>query len=604
MWKKRFPPPLEFFSVLLVTLAFTVANSFHVVTQWLANPDNRVFTGIAHYAEDYFLYISTYAQGAWGSWFWNAQRFTNEPMAATWIYWQNVLFGHIGSWFGLSPFASYNIALMLFVVILSLLWYTLSSKLFISFTARVTSFLFIISASSFYDVGAFIKTGAIHTLGQFWFSPTPAFNRLGGVPHQVFQTILFVLLSLVFTKAVRQNSIHDSRLTTHDDKNVIQLFFSKIENRKSILILLIALTILASTANPIIMLEFVGAAFITTAILLVKDKKITVGRVAPIGIIAGFSLPSALILNAAFKLPILSAAQIWENSQHVVVSFSQFFLSVGPITLFVPFGFFSVSKKLTKAFRSNAQMQQRDNVVTWLFFLTFGLLSLITFFSPIPSLTHTVSVRWLHPAPYALLPLLAAEGVLWITRLLTRASSFVIREKSKDEVLNSKIENRKSRIGLFFLVFLYTLLTLPVLYAQIDARANPVNNAILMSDLNHVPKPVVEALQWLKNQPDTHPVTLMDPSYPYDILVPVFSDKITFTGHPIHTLYDGVKESLRIAFFNKTMSTPQAQQFFRDHRIGYIITKPTTTLRNTYAFIKEIFRNDMFIIYSSGIYDR
>src|SRR3989338_9158322 len=91
----------ERFVVIICIGSITIVNSLHVLTEYLANPPDRLFTAIAHYWTDYFLYISQMAQGSLLS----RHMFTNEPLPPTWIYWFNGLIGALGTRGGLSILA-------------------------------------------------------------------------------------------------------------------------------------------------------------------------------------------------------------------------------------------------------------------------------------------------------------------------------------------------------------------------------------------------------------------------------------------------------------------------------------------------------------------
>ena len=459
---------MEILLVAAVSLLFASTNQLHVITQWFARPAGTYFTGIAHSLPDYFLYTDLMAQGAAGN-LWTAAHFTNEPMAKTWIYWFNALLGWLGNLIGLSPFGTYNVSLFFLVIGLCLLWYYLTKLLYpTNRFLRLTSWIMILTASSFAWNGSL--------LGQFWFSPTPALNRLGGVPHQVFGTIVFLLLAIFFS-------------------------------RKSLF--MIPLAVLASTANPIQMALFLCAAAITT----------TRKNIVPFSILVLLGVAGAWATNRAFDLPVLQAAKAWENAQVVSVSLWQFILSMGPIAFLMPFGIKPFLKEKT--------------VLRMLLF-SYGVLSILVFFSPLPKLLGTANVRWLHPASYGMLGILSSEGLLAISQ--------------------GKIKT--------ILLFMYLLLTIPSLSVQIQARANS-------SDLNYIPIAVIEKLNTIKKT-IRDGVVLTHPSLPYDVLVPTFTGLTSFTGHPIHTLYPNVKEKLRQDFFSGKMTEEQKKQFLSDHNITVI----------------------------------
>lgn len=436
------------FALVISALVITL-NHWHVITAWFSKPQGTYFTGIAHYYADYFLYVSLMAQQ--GFVFTN-HLFTNEPLPPTWIYWLYTILGKLGN-----PFFIYNLTIVIFSIVLLFLWWKVIQQVVATRLTQNIAFLFVATASGF----------AGH---DFWFSPTPALNRLGGVPHQIFQTILLLSVVLLFIK------------------------------RKYVLVSIVAF--FAAVANPIQMF--------LVSIALIITKPITIIYLIP----AAFG---AFLTNAEFSRdPILSAAKAWENNQNITISIWRFILAVGPIVFFVPFGLKQYILKLTPL----------QKIV-----LLYGALSLLMFFSPIPRFFGTSPVRWLSPAAYGILPILAGLGM----------------------------STKTNRLALF--IIFYAIFTLPSLVYQIEARMQAPKS------LNYVPQDVVKQLHAIASDG----VVLTHPSLPYDILVPVFTGNKTFTGHPIHTLYPELKEDLRKNFFSGRMTEEEKKQFIIDHNITTII---------------------------------
>lgn len=500
----------EWLIIGILALIMSSLNLLHVILEWFRNPADRVFTGIAHYFADFFLYAAQMKQGANGSLLYY-HRFTNESVPPTWIYWFNNLLGFIGNLFGLSPFATYNVSLFFLVIVCILLFYYFLIMLYESDRIkRVIALIFILTASPFLLFG---------NAEGLWFSPSLAFNRIGGVPHQVFQTILFILLTMSFS-------------------------------RKSLFI--IPLAVLASSANPIQMLLFILAAFVTTVVLFIKHRDIRAGL--PLIILLAVSFPAAWLTNKQFDSPVLAISKVWETAQWVNRSFPFVLKSIGPILLFIPFGI--------------APFLGKFRPVTILIF-SYAAISFLLFFSPVPALLSTTPIRYLHPASYILLPILAVEGIFALS----------------------------NRIIIIMALLLYSILTIPSFAGELQGRITPATNpGVLMdTEFNHVPLPVVTALTWLGRQPTdpSRPVVLVDSKKRIEILVPAFADKTVFTGHPLHTLYPEVKEKLRRDFFEGSMTEEQKKQFLTNHRIGYIITTPTSVLPS----FKKVFSNDAITIY-------
>lgn len=328
----------------ILSIVLIAANSWHVITQWFINKPHEVFTGIAHYYADYFLYISQIVKAG--------HMYTNENITPTWIYW---FYNTLGLLRG-NPFALYNASLVILSGIVLLLIWKICTKIFPKNT--LMAFLFVTTASNFPNFSSGL-------LGDFWFSPTPALNRLGGVPHQIFQTILLFSIVIIFTQ----------------------------RNFKFRLIFLAVLSFLSGSGSPMQMfLLFIAMALYT----IISTKKYTDL------LIAIPALLGALLTTHEFSTqPILVLAKAWEDAQRLAVSPWQYSMALGPISVLIPFGIRSYIRSLTPL----------KSII-----LFYGTLSLLAFFSPLPSLLHTSATRWISPASFLLLPLLAAEGFQRISK--------------------------------------------------------------------------------------------------------------------------------------------------------------------------------------------
>lgn len=522
-----------------------LSNSWHVISAWIKPIPNTVFTGIAHYYADYFLYVSLMAQKGW---VFTDHLFTNEALSPTWIYWLYTLLGKLGN-----PFVVYTVSIIVFsATLLWLLWHLVRAIFPDKPVSGLTAFLFVTTASNF--------AGG----GDFWFSPTPALNRLGGVPHQIVQTILLLLVVVQFSKSIQHLFSHQvSSIKYHGQKNIFSLTHNTIP--------LILLSFLAAAANPIQMLlitisttcffvldarEGVSIRTVITALAAKNiwgksdsdfdDGRISARRLQRIfityAVLAVPAFVGAYAVNAEFShQPILAAAKIWEDSQRISINLFQFLRALGPIGLLLPFGIIRYVKNLSPL---------------RIFIGIYGIVSTVIFLSPIPGLLSTTPVRWISPASFLLFPLLAAEGLKVVAQLLHRISKKTI-----------------SRTFWFTTILcLYIIATIPSLRNQINARANNPYN------LAHVPNQVVTELQKIKQMSDDS-VVLVDPALPYDVLIPVFTGHKTFTGHPIHTLYPDTKKALRQKYFAGNMTEPEKQQFLMDHHIRWIISKDHESLK-------------------------
>ena len=222
-------------SFVIITTLVVLANSWHVLAAWFMQPEGTYFTGIAHYFADYFLYTSLMAQKGWIV---THHLFTNESLAPTWIYWLYTMLGKFGN-----PFLIYNVSVVVFSILLLFLWWKMIKLIFPKqLVLQYIAFLFVATGSGFAG-------------SEFWFSPLPALNRLGGVPHQIFQTILLLSVILLFT----YESATGKKLSLVDK--------AKLWSGKPygyIAILMAGVSFLAATANPIQMLLLSIAITITS----------------------------------------------------------------------------------------------------------------------------------------------------------------------------------------------------------------------------------------------------------------------------------------------------------------------------------------------------
>jgi len=517
--------------VIFIGISVLIANLWHVISQWIANPPDRYFTWIAHYYGDYFLYVSQIAQGVYGNWIFASHLYTNEPLPATWVYWPNVLMGKIGSILTRSPFVLYNGFLILLVILLLwLVWRVICAMFPKQQATQIVAFLFFVTASNFANIRAFLTRGSLELSGNTWFSPTPALNRLGGVPHQILQTILLITILYLFSR------LPTIIPTTNPTKKIMAIAF-------------IALCFLTATLSPIQMV-LVCFVFIVT-VLIEKNVFMRIPRILVVGAGLGAAWVGAYLVNRAFDTSqLFAAAKLWEKSQSAYPSITTFLWAMGPMIFFIPMGLKEYRKK--------------HSTLKTVVFL-YGAFSLLAFFSPIPRLLGTNNVRWIHPASYMAFPLLASIGLTELSRFLSRY--FARTSRPTPRVSQKKLYS----LFVFLFTLSYLFLTVPALLVQIHARSGQDTATVLYGNLNHVPLPVISAMEALHSLPEKN-VVLTDPTLPYDVLVPIMTNKPSYTGHLVHTLYLEQKGLLRQQFFQGDMTNTRARQFLSNHCISYILT--------------------------------
>lgn len=533
-------------SLILFTLGVVVsiANFWHILSQWWLNPPGRHFTWIAHYYADYFLYVSQIAEGVRGSWIWSKSLYTNESMPDIWVYWPNVLMGRLGSIFTDSPFIIYTASLILMVAVLLCLLSFVTRAVFPRLpVTRIVAFLFCISASNFISIPQLIQNGTITLTNQMWFSPTPALNRLGGVPHQTLQTVLLLTVIILVARIMDTKKSH-----------------------RILVFLFVAVCFLTATVSPIQML--IVALSTLTVMVIKKDDR---SRYVAIGIGLLAAAAGAILVNRAFDAsPLYAAAKVWEATQIIRTNIVDIMLALGPVIVFIPFGI---------------RRFVREATPLRLIFILYGTLSLILFISPVPTLLGTSPTRWIHPASLMVWYLVAAEG--WRISAQQLARRFVTDEAHQKTYTH--------HISFIFLL-LYLVLTIPAIWGQVIARSSQESASALYSDINHVPEGVMRVFAEVKKS--NNGTVLIEPALTYDGLVPILTGNKSFTGHPVHTLYPTTKEQLRIRYFTGVMSEAEARRFINDHEISSVIYS-RSALRTSppYPFLTESFHNDIAVLY-------
>jgi len=513
----------------IIGIFIFLANFWHVIREWTANKPGEAFSGIAHYYQDFFLYSSYIAQGLHGAFPYVRNLYTNEPLPAFWYYWFYAGIGYINRYTGLSAPAAYDLSLAVIIILLITAVFLLVKHVFSDRFTSVTAFLFALTASNMPDLSGYFRSGTAQLIGETWFSPTPALNRLGGVPHQALQTLLFIAMILT----VSRNTVP----TRH-------------------LIVVAGISFISALINPIQTFLFVSSMGLLWAIAgirtIQKEKHISSPFIKSFLGLCAVALPAligALAANAHVRgLQLFTLARTWEMAQPVSLSAWEWYRSLGPIMMLVPLGilpFFS-GKHHTR------------NLLGLYTLLTLG-----AFFSPIPSLTGVARFRWLNPSAHLLFPLLAANGLVW---LLSAGKKYGINRNVTATVL----------------LVLYMTLTVGAIGIQIQDRISPLRTDAVQTQLNHIPIPVRQALASLASLPDTG-VVLTDPSLVYDTVVPAYTAKPSFTGHLVHTLYPATKQQLRSEFFRGGMNSEEIHFFLTNHRIAYILAPSGTLLPSAFT---------------------
>lgn len=309
---KLLSKPLVLF-IILISLLMSVVNSSQYFSGILNTPPDKVYLGTSHFPMDYFLYLNHFFQGAHGAWL-TVNRYTGEPTSPSIIYWSNLLMGKLGGALGLTPDISYNlwVIILTFLVLISA---ALVLKKIFPGQPRLILFGFI------YSTFATSLMNHIYVNGQgmwfpflLWRTPHFAFDRLGNVPHQLLQTILFLWLTLIYFR----------------------------NNKPGPAIMLMVLSVALTTLNPAQTAIFICVAALVEILGFIQGGKVNLSKL----ILLAFPNLLTFIYTGQIlhTLPHLQSL-IWELAQQDKTDILFLLLSMGPISILAISGLPFVDRK-------------------------------------------------------------------------------------------------------------------------------------------------------------------------------------------------------------------------------------------------------------------
>lgn len=384
----------------------TILNSIGIVVGFFNRPTNTVYLGTIHYFEDYFLYINHFFQGAHGA-FLTANRYTNETTPSSILYWTDVVMGKLGALIGLSPIGSYHMWLILLTIITLCVMYVLLLRMFPKSNLHaLLGFLFATLSTSLIN-HIYVNGNPMWYPFQLWKTPHFAFDRLGGVPHQTLQSLLFFVLTI--------------------------LCLLPTVSRKNLTIALIALvSFTLTTLQPIQAMIFL-AVYLTTQIVLYVHKKPT--SVAKLAVLF-FSVTCTFVYMYVLSTTLPhSQARMWDGLQQTTTTLPFLLLSLGPISILFLLGI------LPSILSGNP---------LFLFAIILVVSTYGVFLSPIPHILGISNLRIIFPAIYPFMAVVAVQGVLFIAKKL------------------SKIISIATTINAIMAIFI--LMSLPTLYWEIQQK--------------------------------------------------------------------------------------------------------------------------------------
>jgi hypothetical protein len=198
----------EIIIVLAIGLFSTILASPKFTFQIWRVPKNSVFIGMTTYFEDFYYYLDQFYQGKQGNWL-TENRFSIEHFPATFIYFNHLLLGRIGGWFGWESFQSYNYFGIIFKFLFMLSSYAVIWLIFPkSFRRRISAFLIYLYSTSLPNIT--LKNGKLifDTAQDVFRTENRVLARFGTSPNGMLTNLLFVIIFIYLTVTyIKQKSV-------------------------------------------------------------------------------------------------------------------------------------------------------------------------------------------------------------------------------------------------------------------------------------------------------------------------------------------------------------------------------------------------------------
>lgn len=364
------------FLIIIIALFFTCINSIGLFVGLFHRPAHTVYLGTIHYFEDYFLYINHFFQGSHGAWL-TANRYTSEVTPPSIIYWTDLYMGKLGGLVGFSAITSYHVSLLILTCATILIMYVLLQRMFSkSQTRAFIAFLFALISTSVMN-HIYVDGKPMWYPFQLWKTPHFALDRLGGVPHQTLQSLLFFVLTM--------------------------LCFSKSTSRQKTKLVFLGLVAFSLTSiNPIQAVMFLGAYVATQIVVYIQKKSVPWPKL----IILFLTIAGTFIYMYTLSTTLPhSQARAWDGQQHTTTTLPFLLMSIGPVSLLYLLGIIPA-------------MLSGNAVFLFAVILTLGSYGL--FLSTIPQAIGVSNLRIIFPALYPYIGAIAVYGVFFIAKKLSK----------------------------------------------------------------------------------------------------------------------------------------------------------------------------------------
>lgn len=560
---------------------FSLFNSqFPFIMKIIQTPEGKVNLGTVHFYSDYFYYLSQIIQGK-SSWFYSTILYTSENLRPVLVGWQSVFAGKILTSLGLSVIASYQLLVLLYLLLFIIFSYKVISHIFPDNWGKRVLSLFLFISSTSMPLIKWTQNGIEWSYFSYWYNLGNSVARFGPTPHHLLASASFAFMIICLNYWLNGKSGKIRAALGLILGSIILAGISPVQWGLITLASFLSVTSFALTNNMSFRAHGTFLKEISSVNEVVHPVKfhqkflhgrnlllpkipprlrwpselvgMTNKQLLPILFIFFSGLPVALYVKQVFAMPPYSYSSAWEATQQVNVDLWTLFLGSG---LVIPLGLTGMKSYLEKR-----------NYVR-IFGLVLVLTASVFYFSHIPPLLSLSNVRFWPSVLYIFWSAAAAEGIFYLGRIFPKYK----------------------KIAIGAIISIYILSISPTYILQFKESVKPQTNEYF-----YIPKEANEAFRQTETIAREKSVFLVE--RPYNEIFPALTGRRSFSGFRFFTIDSEEKDKKALAFFGGKMTSDEMRNFLAVNKIEYVFGLKDNEFTSKSPMLKEIYGNNLITIY-------
>jgi hypothetical protein len=556
---------LEILIVFVIAVITTFLTTPKLTSRFLYRPAGHVFVGMPGYFEDFYYYLDQFNQGKEGRWT-TENRFSTERFPPTLIYFNNLLFGRIGGWFGWESFESYNFFGLLFKFLFMISGYAVIRQFFLhSFGTRIATFLVFLYSTSLPNVaftnGHFVLNRAV----DIFRSENRALARFGTAPNGMFVNFAFLTVFLFLVNLL----VWELREKAETYRTSIAMKLLRWVQMGGI-VLLFGLMAIGDDVKSLALVTLIGGLIVieTGFLRRIRNVPTTLIWLTFFGAIS--VVTAAYLYKTVNADPVYNMANDWDIKQYFIEAQSlkdgSFFQGFGLQLPFFIFGYFVLlGKKNRSVFEHAALLLTGGGIAGYLIPMLLKI--------PVPGF------RLIFPATYAFISVLVIYAMKWIAE---------------------RLKNEKIYVTIFILyLFINGIAFFRGWYADVQPPKEPEYHFV------YIPDDIYKGLVYLRTAEPRDGNILASAYTSMDLMIPGLAGRYTYSGHFLTTYKSVEKDTITNKFFFEWVETPGLHEFLKKNNIRFIVVtkydKTKELMKKFYPFLKTEYENPMITIFRYDI---